>query len=83
VAKNPPDEVATRDHILLRQGFGGQEELKGGIYFEGLFFVTSRGKKSDWPLPKRFNGGNDFNFFDFRPCQTSSPHDFHLDVIRL
>jgi len=36
--------VATKDHIRLRQGFGGQEERREQPFFE--LYVTFRGKKS-------------------------------------
>jgi hypothetical protein len=41
--------VATKDHIRLRQGFGGQEEHREKPFFDLL--VLFRGKKSADRLP--------------------------------
>jgi hypothetical protein len=38
--------VATKDHIRLRQGFGGQEEHRENLF---KILVTFRGKKSGKP----------------------------------
>ncbi len=61
--------VATKDHIRLRQGFGGQEERKEKPVFEGFFVVLSRlpfvakerrgVAKSGRPLIKHPSGKND------------------------